>query len=286
VHMLVRVLVVSLVANAGLGQPCPNELERCVRINKLVIESKSLPVADRERITRLLQQKRYPEGEIGERIRQAFRDVGYFKAAVDEPTFAFPTKGRGIANVTVKVKPGVQYRLGEIRFRRATVFPAAQLRDVFSQRSGDLFSATKFSRDLDDLRKLYGTRGYVNMVAAPVVASDESRRIIDIVVEVDEGEAYDFGRLYLQGVEPYPGAGKALLDSWKPLESKRFNSLELERWLQANHSKWKVGTQVSQWIKMGPDGRPRVVDVTLTQWPLWGEDFVCVGCREGAGEGK
>ena len=284
--MLVRVLVVSLVANAGLGQPCPNELERCVRINKLVIESKSLPVADRERITRLLQQKRYPEGEIGERIRQAFRDVGYFKAAVDEPTFAFPTKGRGIANVTVKVKPGVQYRLGEIRFRRATVFPAAQLRDVFSQRSGDLFSATKFSRDLDDLRKLYGTRGYVNMVAAPVVASDESRRIIDIVVEVDEGEAYDFGRLYLQGVEPYPGAGKALLDSWKPLESKRFNSLELERWLQANHSKWKVGTQVSQWIKMGPDGRPRVVDVTLTQWPLWGEDFVCVGCREGAGEGK
>ena len=286
--MLVRVLVVSLVANAGLGQPCPNELARCVRINKLVIESNSLPDADRERIVRSFQQKRYPEDvdEFRERIRQALRDLGYFKAAVDEPTFAFPTKGRGIANVTVKVKPGVQYRLGEIRFRRATVFPAAQLRDVFSQRSGDLFSATKFSRDLDDLRKLYGTRGYVNMVAAPVVASDESRRIIDIVVEVDEGEAYDFGRLYLQGVEPYPGAGKALLDSWKPLESKRFNSLELERWLQANHSKWKVGTQVSQWIKMGPDGRPRVVDVTLTQWPLWGVDFVCVGCREGAGEGK
>ena len=286
--MLVRVLVVSLVANAGLGQPCPNELARCVRINKLVIESNSLPDVDRERIVRLFQQKRYPEDEdeFRERIRQALRDVGYFKVVADEPTFAFPTKGRGIANVTVKVKPGVQYRLGEIRFRRATVFPAAQLRDVFSQRSGDLFSASKFSRDLDDLRKLYGTRGYVNMVAAPVVASDESRRIIDIVVEVDEGEAYDFGRLYLQGVEPYPGAGKALLDSWKPLESNRFNSLELERWLQANHSKWKVGTQVSQWIKMGPDGRPRVVDVTLTQWPLWGVDFVCIGCREGAGEGK
>ena len=136
------------------------------------------------------------------------------------------------------------------------------------------------------MRKLYGTRGYVNMVAAPVVTSDESRRIIDIVLEVDEGEAYDFGRLYLQGVEPHPGAGKALLDSWKPLEGKRFNTLELERWLQANHSEWKVGTQVSQWIKMAPDWRSQVVDVTLTQWPLWGEVFVCVGCREAAGEGK
>jgi hypothetical protein len=121
------------------------------------------------------------------------------------------------------------------------------------------------------------------MVAFPVVTSDESRRIIDIVLDVDEGEAYDFGRLYLEGVEPYAGAGEALQDLWKPLESKRFNSLELERWLQANHSEWNVGT-VSPWIKMAPHSK--AVDVTLTQWPLRGVDFVCVGCREAAGRGK
>lgn len=279
-HLLVRVLVVLLVANAGLGQPCPYGLERCVRINKLVIESKSLPDADRERIVRLFQQKSYAEGELGIRIQYALRRVGYYKAVVDEPTFAFPTKGKAIANVTVKIEPGAQYRLGEIHFRRASVFPAAQLRSVFSLRSGDLFNATEFSRGLDDLRKLYGTRGYVNVVAFPVVAIDESRRIIDIVLEVDEGEAYDFGRLYLEGVEPHPGAGKALMDSWKPLQGNRFNTLELERWLKANHSEWKVGTQVWPWIKMGPrDGRFQVVNVTLTQWPFWGENVVCVGCR-------
>jgi hypothetical protein len=186
----------------------------------------------------------------------------------------------------VNVKPGAQYRLGEIRFRKATVFPAAQLRSVFSQRNGDLFNATEFSKGLDDLRKLYGTRGYVNMVANPVPSIDESRRIIDLVLEVDEGEAYDFGELYLEGVEPHPGAGKALLASWKPLEGKRFNTLELERWLQANHSEWKVGTQVTQWTKMAMDPRSKVVDLTLTQWPLWGEVFVCVGCKEATGEGK
>jgi hypothetical protein len=267
-HVLVRVLVVSMLANAGLGQPCPNELARCVRINKLVIESNGLPDADRERIVRSFQQ-RYPENEdeFRERIRQALRDLGYFKAAVDEPTFAFPTKGRAIANVTAKVKPGAQYRLGEIRFRRATVFPAAQLRSVFPLRSGVLFNATEFSRGLDDLRKLYGTRGYVNMVANPVPSIDESRRIIDLVLEVDEGQAFDFGKLYLEGVEPHPGAGKALLDSWKPLEGRRFNTLELERWLQANHSEWKAGTQVSRSMTMAPDPESRVVNVTLTQWP-------------------
>jgi outer membrane protein insertion porin family len=193
--------------------------------------------------------------------------LGYFKAAVDEPTFAFPTKGRGIANVTVNVKPGAQYRLGEIRFGSATVFPAAQLREVFSQRNGDFFSATKFSRDLDDLRKLYGTRGYVNCVVNPVPSIDESRRMIDLVLEVDEGQPFDFGKLYLEGVEPHPGAGKALQDSWKPLEGRRFNTLELERWLQANHSEWKAGNQVSRSMMMAQDPESRVVNVTLTQWP-------------------
>jgi outer membrane protein insertion porin family len=266
-HILFRLLVVSLLANAGFGQPRLEEPENNIRISNLVIESNSLPDATRERIIRSFQQRTYLEGEIGERIRQALRDLGYFKAAVDEPTFTFPTKGRGSANVTVNVKPGAQYRLGEIRFGSATVFPAAQLRDVFSQRNGDFFSATKFSRDLDDLRKLYGTRGYVNMVANPVPSIDESRRIIDLLLDVDEGQAFDFGKLYLEGVEPHPGAGKALQDSWKPLEGRRFNTLELERWLQANHSEWKAGNQVSRSMTMAQDPESRVVNVTLTQWP-------------------
>lgn len=266
-HILVRLLVVSFLTGAGLGQPRLEEPEHRVRISKLVIESNSLPDADRERIVRLFQQKTYQEGEIGERIRQALRNEGYLKPVVDAPRFSFPTKEGGIAHVTVKAEPGVQYRLGEIRFQRTTVFPPDQLRNVFSQRSGDLFSATKFSRGLDDLRMLYGTRGYINMVANPVPSLNESRRTIDLVLEVDEGQPFDFGKLYLEGVEPHPGAGKALLDSWKPLEGKQYNPAELEHWLLANHFDWKVSALASDSIKTTQDAESRVVNVTLTQWP-------------------
>jgi outer membrane translocation and assembly module TamA len=265
-QILVRLLVVSFLANTGLGQPSPERAENNVRIGKLVIESNSLPDADRVRLIRLFQQKTYPEGEIGERIRQALRDVGYFKVVVDEPKFSFRTEGRRIASVTVKVQPGAPYRLGEIRFQRATVFPSAQLRNVFSLRRGDLFNPTKFSLGLDDLRKLYATRGYVNCVANPVPSIDESRRTIDLVLDLDAGQAYNFGKLSLEGVEPHPGAGKALLDSWKPLEGKRYNSLELERWFLANHAEWKADTQISLSVKLAQDPEFRVVNVTLTQW--------------------
>jgi Surface antigen variable number repeat len=154
---------------------------------------------------------------------------------------------------------GAQYRLGEIRFERATIFQAAQLRD--------LFNITKVSRGLDELRKLYGKRGYVNCVVGPAPRMDESLRTIDLVLDVDEGKPFDFGKLYLEGVEPYPGAGKTLIRSWKPLDGRRFNPLVLQRWLLANHYDWKVATQVSDSIRLAPDPETHVVNVTLTQWP-------------------
>jgi outer membrane translocation and assembly module TamA len=165
------------------------------------------------------------------------------------------------------VEPGALYRLGEIHFQRATIFPPAQLRNVFSLRNGDLFSPTKFSEGLDELRKLYATRGYVDCVANPVASIDESRRTIDLVLDVDEGRPYDFGKLYLVGVEPRPGAGKALLDSWKPLEGRRYNPVELQHWLLANHFDWKVSALASDSIRTTGDPRSLVVNVTLTQWP-------------------
>src|SRR5580704_12551405 len=162
-RILVSLLVVSFLASAGLGQPRFAEPTDRIRINHLAIESDSLPDADREQIISVLQQKTYFQWEIVERIRYALRNLGYFKAVVDEPKFSFPSQSESgrTANVTVKVEPGTQYRLGEIHIEKATIFPATQLRDIFSLRSGDLFNATRFSHDLDDLRELYATPGYV-----------------------------------------------------------------------------------------------------------------------------
>jgi hypothetical protein len=268
-QILVSALLLSFMANAGLRQPRFAEAMDRVRIIGLAIESKGLPDADRERTIRLLQQKTYFEEEIGERIRGALGDLGYFKAVVDEPKFSFPAQGEGrrTAYVSVKVEPGAQYRIGEIRFEKVNIFPPAQLRDLFLLRRGDLFGATKISRGLDHLRKLYGTRGYIDCVVDPILSVDESSRTVDLVLEVDEGRPYDFGQLYLEGVEPYPGAGKVLFRSWKPLDGKRYNPLVLQRWLLANHFDWKVATQASDSIRLAPHPETHVVNVTLTQWP-------------------
>jgi hypothetical protein len=246
-HKLVRFLVASVFASAALGQSHPAESANNISINKLVIVSNSLPNVDRQQIIRKFQQKTYFQEEISERIQQALQDIGYFKAIVDEPKLSFPSQMEEtrIANVTVTIEPGTQYRLGEIRFEKATVFPSAQLRDLFPLRTGELFSRTAFVKGLESMRKLYETKGYVNFVASPEIMFEESRRTI---VFVDEGKPFNFGQLLLEGVEPHAGAANALLDSWKPLVGKRYNSLELQQWLLANHTAWKVSPDLMKLV--------------------------------------
>ena len=69
-----------------------------------------LPNTDSERIIRSFEQKDLLQPEIGVRIRAALRNVGYFKAVVDEPTFSLSVRveGKVIANITVKAEPGAR----------------------------------------------------------------------------------------------------------------------------------------------------------------------------------
>jgi len=268
-HILITSLLFAFLANAGLGQqPCSTMSADNILINKLVVESNSLPDEDRKQIIRLFQQKTYLQPEIGVRIETALKNLGYFKAVVNEPTVSFITQqaGRKIADVTVKVNQGAQYRLREIQIQNATVFPSIQLQKLFHLQRGEFANITKLREGLENLRNLYATRGYVNFVAVPEAVVNESRRTIDLVVSVDEGKPFNFGQLYLEGVEPYAGAGKALKDSWKLLEGKRYNSLELRRWFLANRSTWHAGPQFSQSISTSQDSKSNAVNITLSQW--------------------
>ena len=268
-HILIRSILLSLIANTALAQhPCTTKApEETVRINKLIVESNTLPQADREQLRHSFEQKSFSEAEIDSRIQQSLGNLGYFKAQTNDVSFTQQV-GSKIINVTVKVEPGPQYRLGEIRFENATIFSSDQLRQLIPLHEGDLFNSTEFSKSLDKLRKLYGTRGYINMVLNPVPRIDESRHVIDLVLSLDEGKPFTFGQLSLEGVEPHAGAAKALMASWKPLEGKPYNSLELQKWFEINRSTWQADPE--SWRAISPSEQPDsyVVNVTLKQ-PCW-----------------
>ena len=149
--------------------------------------------------------------EDTERVRQAYRDRGYFKAQTSEPTTHIrdagglnpftlrPSKGKRI-DILMPVEEGARYKLAGINFTGNAHVPNVKaLRAQFAQKDGEWFNATLFSKGLDQLRKSYGSLGYINMVAQPVPAFDEAKKTITLNIDIDEGKPFYVSRIEFTG---------------------------------------------------------------------------------------
>ncbi len=149
--------------------------------------------------------------EDTERVRQAYRDRGYFKALTSEPIthtrdagginiFTLsPSKGKRI-DILMPVEEGSRYRLGGITFSgNKAVTNTKVLRAQFAQKDGEYFNATLFGKGLEQLRKAYGQLGFINFVGTPVPRIDEAKKLVYLDIEVDEGKKFYVSRIEFTG---------------------------------------------------------------------------------------
>jgi outer membrane translocation and assembly module TamA len=255
------ILTLFFFASPGHSQSATQPPQAEVQIRSLKIVSDDLPQADRERVMRSLQGQAYFPNEFEERTRMSLRNLGYYNARVDDATLSEirEEKAGKSADVSVNVEPGAQYRLGFIQFKHATIFPPDQLRSQFPIQTGSLFSAGSVGYGLEKLKNLYQDKGYINFGAVPVPGVDESRHIVDLTIDLDEGQLYVFGHLILDGVEPRAGAGKALIESWASLQGKTYSPELLKVWLASN---WPPAAQNAYSVRTA-ETDPRQVNVFL-----------------------
>ena len=149
--------------------------------------------------------------EDTERVRVAYQDRGYFKANTSEPIthvrdegglnpFTLrPSKGKRI-DILMPVEEGERYRLAGITFTGNVHTPNVKaLRAQFSQKDGEYFNRTQFSKGLDQLRKAYGGLGYINMVGNPVPKIDDVNKTITLNIDIDEGKPFYVSRIEFTG---------------------------------------------------------------------------------------
>ena len=149
--------------------------------------------------------------EDTERVRLAYRDKGYYNAAIEEPKtqirdqgglnwFTFrPNKGKRI-DILMPVEEGDRYRLGTITFTgNKAVNNVKALRATFAVKDGDWFNATLISKGLDNLKKAYGQLGYINFGAIPKPSYDEQKKTVSLVIDIDEGKPFYVSRIEFEG---------------------------------------------------------------------------------------
>jgi outer membrane protein insertion porin family len=149
--------------------------------------------------------------EDSERVRQAYRDRGYFRASVGDPkthlrnetglsliTFR-PKKGKNI-DILMPIEEGGRYRLGAITFSgNKAVTNVKALRSQFAEKDGDWFNATVFAKGLQNLQKAYGQLGYINFVGIPNPTIDEAKKTVSFNIDIDEGKPFYVSRIEFQG---------------------------------------------------------------------------------------
>jgi len=149
--------------------------------------------------------------EDTERVRQAYRDRGYANAAVEQPKtqirdqgglnwFTFrPNKGKRI-DILMGIEEGGRYKLGSITFSgNKAVTNVKALRGTFPVKDGDWFNATAIGKGLDNLKKAYGTLGYINFGAIPKLSYDDQKKTVSMAIDIDEGKPFYVSRIEFQG---------------------------------------------------------------------------------------
>lgn len=144
-----------------------------------------------------------------------YADHGYLKARFGEPRVEevgkvgswvplFGHKGQGL-KIVIPVDEGRQYTAGEIKVEDNTEFTADEIKAVIGLKKGDVVKGyTVVQKGLDNLKKLYGSRGYIQFNAGFVPdfkddASDSTKGTVDITFGVEEGKQYTLRRLEFIG---------------------------------------------------------------------------------------
>jgi outer membrane protein insertion porin family len=149
--------------------------------------------------------------EDTERVRRALQDRGYFRAGVADPIthirnegglsfFTFrPRQGKRI-DIRIPVEEGQRYRLGGVTFTGNThVQNVKALRAQFPTKDGEWFNATAVGKGLDNLRKAYGSLGYINFTAVPTPRIDDAKHEVFLDIDIDEGKPFTVSRIEFQG---------------------------------------------------------------------------------------
>ena len=189
-----------------------------------------------------------------------YLERGYLKAAFADaqPKIGQDSPQETLVDVTFNVDTGRQYNVSELQLRGYKAFPPEKLRVLIRQPLGQPANANQLKSDLEAIKKLYGTRGYMvtSVLATPEI--DDAQSTVKYQVSIDEGSVFTMGDLDIRGLDKR-GTNR-LFTEWKLLTGDPYDSSYPQRFVQQSAQDlggWKIS------ISESLNDKEKTVDVTL-----------------------
>src|SRR5207244_11607012 len=128
-------------------------------------------------------------------------DLGYLNAAFADvqPKIVQETPQETLVDVNVDVTPGLQYKMAELQLSGYKAFEAEKLRALIHLQFWRPANTIQLGRDLDEIQKLYGTRGYMAATIKPTPQFDDANSTVRYLLEFHEGDVYKMVDLEIRG---------------------------------------------------------------------------------------
>jgi outer membrane protein insertion porin family len=133
-----------------------------------------------------------------EHIKNHYQDHGYMDVSFGEPRLE--TIGKNSVRVTVPITEGGIYKFGKATTSGSTVFSPDQILGAWPVKEGDIIRRKPIQTRADAFGEAYRMRGYIYAYVNPqFIKRPGNENIVDVHVEVFEGEQFRLGRLEFQG---------------------------------------------------------------------------------------
>jgi outer membrane protein insertion porin family len=135
-----------------------------------------------------------------ERIKNHYQDYGYMDVSFGDPQVI--TIGRNTRKPRVKlvipIKEGEIHKFGKVSVAGNTVFTADQIIGDWPIKEGETIRRKPIQTRIDAFGEAYRMRGYIYAYVNPEYVQRDDN-VVDVHVEVFEGEQFRLGRLEFQG---------------------------------------------------------------------------------------
>jgi len=147
--------------------------------------------------------------EDQENLRNHYLNKGYVTATVGKPELEYFDGKSGFLKkkpvkwmkITVPVTEGEQYRVGKVEFKGLTVFKEEGIRPLFKLKSGEIYREKNLKKAYEKLRDFYGGQGYFQWTGFTERNPDPEKKVVDLVINMEEDKRYFVGRIKFTGNE-------------------------------------------------------------------------------------
>jgi outer membrane protein insertion porin family len=214
-----------------------------------------------------------------ERLAAFYQQHGYARVVVGEPRievieqnssrlFPLPLGEREVkrVKVTIPIIEGSQYRLDEVELLTGGSPLLAAATDVLTQfKKGAVYDARKLQLGFEQIKKLYGAAGFLDMNPAILQDFDEAAKSVTVKFQLEDAHSFQVARIEFVGNRRVPD--KLLRRELLIKEGENYNEGLLDRSL----------------IRLGQSGLVQPLDrknVALEVDPLRGEVTITVNVSE------